>query len=663
MAFKRMKPARPPGAAPAGSQFLAALRRAADLIDEDRLEEARDHLENLHRQYPGRVEPLHLLLDVACIGGDLAEYDTLVPRLLKTEPVTPEIRLAQAAITFSVELFGLALERFERFAARWPEHKETPKARETVAFLKAELERSLDEAGLHGEDRFELAARNDEIQAYLTRGRYGEARSLVQALLDRGIKYPPALNNMAMACLLEGRPADALVYSRQVVEMEPENVYALAHLARSLHLLGCSEEAAAASERMKRSAAFAADKTGKLVETLSYLGDDAGVVEVYERALKDKEEPCLERPMLHHLAGAAAMRLGRETEARLYWRQALDLDPHFELTKANLADLNRPVGERHAPWPFSMNYWIHKDALSEMSERVGLWSASHPGAPPEAPVREYVQEHPSLETIVRMLLERGDSGGREFALMIAQSAKTPKMLEALGEFALSRNGPDSMRIEAASLAARAGILEQGEARLWIQGEEQEGVMQGWELHGDPMDPMPPHIEKLAREAVEATYRGDGNRAEKLLKQALKIDPDNPRLLNNLMNAYRTQRRDEEASELLFDIVSRFPDYFFGKVNLANYLLLYGQVEEAEDLLKPLLAQKRLHFSEFAALAQSQIELFLAKEDEESARKWYEMLKQTLPDHPGLSRRSDRFEKPGRTAPRAGRHKNLRAKRE
>lgn len=651
MAYKRMKPVRRAGSAPIGSQLPAELRQAVALKDAGRLTEATEQLEALHRRYPNRLEPLQLLLEIAMNSEDLVTYDETIARMLKIMPGYPNYHLAQAATTLSLGWIGLALERFQRFLERWPEHEEAPTVRETVTVLEENLTKIMDAAGLHEANRFELAARNDEIQSFIAQKRFKEAHSRAEQLRERNPGYMPACNNLSFIYLLEGRLDKAMATAKQVLDLEPDNIHALSNLARCLHLLERKEEAAQIAARMTSSTAFAAGKTGKIVETLSFLGDDVGVVAYYRRVEGDTSDPCLKAPMTHHLAGAAAMRLGNEKEAHRYWKLALKLAPEFALTRENLDDLKLPIEQRNAPWAFSFDYWIQKETLRAFGELMNTGSKSDPEKSIRKATHTMLQSHPFLETLAPILLERGDPPGRQFALFMAKVAQTPKMLTALRDFALSRHGPDQLRMDAANAAIEAGLLERGMVRLWIRGEWQEVMQMGWEIHEDVVGkPHSQRVEALAEEAMTILYKGDGKRGEQLLKQALAIEPDAPDLLNNLANAYKLQHRSQEAVELMRQIQDRFPDYFFGKIGMAHIWLEEGRLEDAESILMPLLDTKRLHITEFVALAQVQIELLLVKGEEQSARQWYEMWKQIHPDHPALMRYRLKFDAPNLLKP-------------
>jgi len=456
MAFKRMKPARPAASAPIESVIVKELRRAEGLKERGRLDDAFEIAESLHRKYPKHTEPLLFMLDAASESGDAIAFEDALDRLLEIAPDVPEYVLTQAKITAANDYAALALKRFKRFLERWPAHKEAPKVREIVPLIEADLAEMLDKAGLRHADRFELAAVNDTLQSLIEKERYEDAIKLARQALEREPTYLPILNNMAMLLLLQAKWQEAPPYSERVLEFDPENVYALANLARANEMLGYKAEAALYAKRMKAGKAPPlGDKTGKIMETLSYLGDDAGALEAYRQAQVNKEDPAFEEPMTHHLAGVAAMRLGQEDDARSYWKEALRLDPDFGLTKDNLANLKQPIGERDTAWAYTLNYWAPLELLQSLVMQIPMDAESSIHGLTEEASRTILASHPWAEALVPILFERGDTGGRQFAFLLTNMLKTPAMLTAAHDFALSQYGPDAMRIDAANLERQA----------------------------------------------------------------------------------------------------------------------------------------------------------------------------------------------------------------
>jgi len=650
MAFKRMKPVRRAASAPP-SQFPSELRHAAKLIEQERWDDAMDFLEDLHHRYPTKHEPLEMLAEVGAESGDMMLYEDALNQLIALAPDTGRYYVARAGGSMNSGLMALGLLRFKQFLERWPDHPEAEKVRKTVRELEPELSEIMEAAGLPPENRLELAALNDETQLYLQYGRYEEARKRANEVLKQNPNYAPALNNISMTYSLEGEYQQAIDNAQRVLEFAPDNIHALANLARCSYLLGRTEEAQAVAERLKASEAFGTDKSIKIAETLSFLGDDAGVAALYDHISRSRQaDLAKEEPLFAHLAAVALYRTGREKEAQKAWKQALKLDPDFELAEENLEDLRLPVGERNGPWAYTLNYWMPAATSRDLIAFIGPPDVEKSEGALTRDARVFLDAHPEMRTIVPALLERGDPGGREFALMLASAVKDPELLAAVRDFALSQNGPDDLRFRAANMAKETGLIEADKVRMWREGTWQELMLMNWEIHTEVLGNHSPRVEKMAEQAYHALRNLDGKKAETILKQALEIEPDAPDLLNNLSGAYRVQNRIDEATELVLQVYDRFPDYFFGKVGMAHLWLQEGQIEDAERILTPLLSQKRMHMSEFAALAQAQVELLLAKGEEDGARNWLGMWEQVYPDHPGLMQYHLRFLKPDQMKP-------------
>ena len=98
--------------------------------------------------------------------------------------------------------------------------------------------------------------------------------------------------------------------------------------------------------------------------------------------------------------------------------------------------------------------------------------------------------------------------------------------------------------------------------------------------------------------------------------------------------------------MVHQIFERHPDYLFGRIGVAQLALRDGKIEEAEALLKPLLEQRRLHFSEFEALCRAMIELYQAQGDRNAARSWLDLWAATDPDNPDIAALRRRLGAPG-----------------
>ncbi|HKX32593.1 MAG TPA: hypothetical protein VJ302_33215, partial [Blastocatellia bacterium] len=302
----------------------------------------------------------------------------------------------------------------------------------------------------------------------------------------------------------------------------------------------------------------------------------------------------------------------------------------LEVVESNLDDLNRAVGERHGPWPFRLEDWVRPEVVYELAERLRLVSGGELSARTRE-VRSFLARRPEVERLVPILLERGDPEGRSFAINLATIGQTPELLSALHDFVFSRNGSDQSRIEATEVLLRTSQMQPGTHQVWIKGRWEKSLIMGAIIHGEPVKNVGKKATPLVDSGLQALHAGDGARAESLFRQALLIEPDNPMLINNLISSLDLQGRDRETEEMMVELHRQFPDYLFGRIAMAALAVKKGEFERAQEYLNPIYERRRLHFSEFRALAFTRIDLALARGDREDARLWFEHLEQIYPD--------------------------------
>jgi predicted Zn-dependent protease len=634
---KKRRPGRPAKRAPLSPKVGRQLDEAQSLARRGQWGEAEALLRELARAHPKQPEVLTTWMDLARRCRDYRGYLEACDRLVALRPDDPMLRLARAGAYLSNSWPALALRGFREFLERWPNHPEAEQARQMVAHLEPSVREHFDSAGLTGPDVMQLAIWHEEIQVYLDRGEYAKSRRIAEQLLQVRPEFAPALNNMGEGYWREGNLEQAMACARRVLSFDAGNVHALANLTRYLCLAGQSKEAEQAAARLRAVDPVHPDGWARVAEVRSCLGDDPGVLEAVAAARAGTPSPEGQTgAYLEHLGAVAAYRQGREPEAREGWEQALRHMPGFADARANLDDLRKPVGERHAAWPFSMTYWIPLPIFERLMTRMGAATRRKRGQSAQKPLREFLEEQPMMAALVPILLDRGDPGGRGFALRLAAAAQTPPLLEALRDFALGQRGPDADRMEASQVALEAGVLSPGPVRMWVKGEWTEILLLSFELDETPRKRHSPEVEELGRQGMEAIYAGDPETAERLLKEALAKEPDAPDLLNNLADVYSIQGRREESRELVRTIHARFPDYWFGCIGVARQAIEEGQLEEAQAILRSMLERTRLHPSEFAALATTEVQLQLARGQIAGARSWLDMFKRMLPDHPNVT---------------------------
>jgi tetratricopeptide (TPR) repeat protein len=635
--------ARARGARPPDRRLDAALDQVHSLMASRRWGEAHALLLDLDRAYPQHQDILRYLVEAAMHLDDAHTYQYGCERLHGLCPDDRDLPYMLARAYVKNGWLALALAMSQRALAHDPANEKAEDTRGLVAELEPLVDQQVTLVGLAGADGLECLTMHDQVRSFLAQGRYARAREVAAQLAQRRPQFPPAYNNGAEACFHDGRLAQAIDLEQRLLTFDPDNVHALANLVRFLSVSGKGEDARGYAERLKKLKPLSKDHAAKQAEALAWLGDDAGVLAVFEqgRSLAGAEGP-EDDATLYHLAAVAAYRLGREEEAHGYWHSALGAVPHFELARGNLEDLQRPVGERNAPWSYPFNYYVPRKLIEGLLAQVAPARGKDRDEAVEREAQQYLQAHPELEGLVSLLLDRGDGPGRELALGLAGLFRTPAMLQAVRDFARGQRGANQLRTQAAHLAGGAGLPPGSPPRLRVGGAG-EGTGRGFEIHADPVGrPLAPAVIDLVNQGMSALGRGDAARGERLLRKALAIAPDDPVVMNNLAVACAQLGRPDEAEALSIRLHERHPDYLFGRTALASLAAERGRLDRARELLEPLRRRQRLHVAELISLCMAEINLHIAEGDWPEAQRWLGMWREATPDHPSLALFEARF---------------------
>lgn len=610
-------------------RIRARLSAADTLVEQGRPEEALHVLSELADRYPREPEPVEALLDLSLDLGNMPHYQDAAARLLVLEGDDAELAFAEASAALANLLPVTALDRFHRCLARWPGHPKARDAREQVEQLDRALPELLARQGFEGKEGLDLALEHERVQHLLSLGRYREVRRAAQALHARAPSLMAALNNLGLAAWSEGDLTEAERAFRQVLEQRADNIHALANLARLLASTGREEEARAVAERLKASTTPASDHWLKVAEALTFLGDDAGVLDALARAEAQSTPlaPASEG-MLRHLAAVAAARQGDMARARRLWEDALRLRPELAIAERNLEALDLPRALRPTPWAYPLEGWMSPVHIHQVRERL---SAGRSEKERQRGVTQLLETIPGLRTTLLLLLERGDPGAIRFALELCGASGDASLLEALERFALGERGRVHERVYAALLVRDAGKAREEDLQIWTGERRQPLRWFDHEVYDTPVRRHSRRVEPLAEQASLALSDGLGAEAERLLREALALEPDAPDLVNNLAVAYQVQGRVAEGAKLAEEIFTRWPDYFFGRCMEARRLAHEGRLEEARRILEPLLEQRRLHRTELSALCAAHVELLVAEGDREGAEVWLSLLEATSPE--------------------------------
>ena len=432
---------------------------------------------------------------------------------------------------------------------------------------------------------------------------------------------------------------EAIAQAEKVLTFEPENVHALANLVRFCLLQGEAERAKDYGQRLKASKATAWDLYTKKVEGLTYLRDHEGILEIWQQAKAEESELSIAvGGLVFHWVAVAYARTGNLAEAKKLWKEALLRSPELKIAQQNLDDLLLPIGQRNSPWPFAVEAWMSPSLKEDLYAAVSsLAQASNTERLLSKVFAELSNQHAGFLLWLETVLMEGDEMGRRMAMEMAVVVRSPELLEILKPFALSDNGPDQLRQQAAQVLVEEEVIYAENVRMWLQGKWRELNLIGFQLTDEPQYSHSKLVENMLLDAIDLLREHDAEDAkvaEELLQDALAME-HTPDLLNNLAVSFQLQGRQDEALALYRQTLEEFPKYIPATIFLAQRHILAEELDKAEALLLPILQRKEMHFQEFAQFSDVYMDLLGHKGDFESAENWLAMWESAMPGHPRL----------------------------
>ncbi|WP_198416690.1 DUF1186 domain-containing protein [Marinilabilia rubra] len=154
------------------------------------------------------------------------------------------------------------------------------------------------------------------------------------------------------------------------------------------------------------------------------------------------------------------------------------------------------------------------------------------------------------------------------------------------------------------------------------------------IHPVP-DSLSPQLDKIHRKAI----KGKKYYIPTLLK-LIDQYPDVPLLKNHLQVLYTNTDQPDKAEEVLNEIISKHPDYFFGKIGLATKYINEKKFELVPDVLgesfdlKALYPERQVfHIKEVTSMLAASIIYYCLTDQPDKAREKHDILMEIAPDSP------------------------------
>ncbi len=607
-------------------QLGERLGDAYDLIRRGDFAEAEKLLHQLDQRGKSCPEVVEALVFLYQTTRDRENCCHAAERLAELRPRDPEARLIFAQESMFCGRATIALLNYQSFVERWPEHPHVSKAKEAIELLVPEAENRVRDAGFPRENGLDWYALHETALSLLRQNRFPECATKCKELLDHVPTFASARNNLAIAYFQSGRVEDSVAVAEETRRLLPENDFAKVALAKLYFLTGREHDANRLTDQIVADPPSQQDSVVALFELLALLGRDDDIVHLAETTDQAEmvEDSC-QAARLHYLAYAKC-RLGDTKSAQTFWKKALKKEPHLLEARENMLDLKS--GEGHAPWGSSLPKWIPRQVIDRIVNQM------------VAGAEDLAARAPGVASLVPALLDRGDPVGRELACRLAMADSSPRMLDALKQFAFGSRGPDSLRSEALMFLSHEKAIGAGPHRIYVRGEWAEVQTLAAEITAEPHDSgMSPRVAKLISDGSKAMRACDYDLAENSFQQALLEDPSNCSAAYNLCTV--SLRRDGVAGQKnvrprLQQLHDEYPEYPFAAIALSQFAAMDGDFQKARDLLAPIFQAKKMHVSEATALFTAQTTICLKQRDVDGAARAFEMLRRIADeDDPNL----------------------------
>lgn len=429
----------------------------------------------------------------------------------------------------------------------------------------------------------------------------------------------------------------------ETLGIAPNNFFARATRCRMVYLLGNSADSRADADKLFSLQPKQLSDLTKAAQSFAIIGDDDGIRWAYEEAVKRKwlSEPSPDLALLTNFFATSLARAGDVQSAKSHWKQVVKLVGNASTAQENLDDLREPLGEQWGPAYFDLQDLlsrVQQEDIREIGTRFAkVGNAADASKTLDQMARRILAKHPEIEHAIPAALNRGNESAQRLFLLIARGSQKPGVKAALLDYLCGPRGTDEIRRQLLVQLQELGHTFEAPLPMYAKGKVQEIEVINFQITDEPTVPIgrTDGTCDLLEAANNALHDGDGAEAERLLRQARQIEPEQPDILNNLALALQIQNKTKEANLVLDEIIEKFPDYFFGKLAAANRYIIRKQYDEALEILLGLQRLRKLHSTEFFGLARSMIHLFVGRRELASAQHWLDMLENYEPDYPEL----------------------------
>jgi tetratricopeptide (TPR) repeat protein len=631
MAKKQRRPqGRPARRSPAALQ--TALDRAYVFLRADQPADALALLEPLREAHPDSV-PLFLLLgDSYAAARNYSHAVHCYERALVLDPdrvtLLPNLLNLYAALDMPMHTLLVARRLLEL-------NPDDTKTAQLAAGIEAETPEVAQRFGVDLAAAAEGSFQSEAGRLALDRDDFAAAVDPLRRAVELFPRWPAPRNNLALALSLLGAAEEARSLTREVLEIDPDNVHGLSNMVNSLVIAEEREAARPYWERLRQEPTHDDEGVVKVAEAAAYMEEDEEVYRLlrpfYPADLAASELSPAKAPMLLLLAAAAA-NLGRRQEALQGWAllaRETGYRPWVDICReAMQAGRSGPGWAERYPY-FSPTHLVREEMTDEVARLVG-----DEGHVSDEELRargvELTRRYPQLVPFAEAILWVQQKP--EIGVPMLRMLGTPRAVAALRRYATSQAGPDDGRKEALMSLSRLGALAPDQpVRVWLDGEWREVQVRGSWV-GPREWPYAPELHALMERAVQLGQQKRYREAERVYRQMIATEPRLKEAYANLAAVYAWQGKLAQARTLMEQALEIDPLYVFPRCNLALTTLEEGDIAGARRWIEPLATRTQFHPQEAAFYHYVQARILVEEKRFDEARSFLEVALTVQPEY-------------------------------
>lgn len=609
-----------------------ALDRAYIFLRAGQVSDGLALLETLREGHPDSA-PLFLLLgDGYALAEDYSRAVWSYERALELEPERTVLLSNILTLYGALGMPTHALHVARRILELDPDDAEIAAL---AASLEAEVPQVAERFGVGAGVAEEGVLQAEAGRLALDRNDLAAAVGPLRRAMELLPRWPAPRNNLALALSMTGAAEEARTLTREVLEIDPDNLHGLGAMVSSLVIAGDQEAARPYWERLRRVAPCDAEDIDKVAEAAASMEDDAEVYRLlrplYTVDLGASDlSPARAQTLV--LLAAAAANLGRREEALQGWAR-LAREPvyrHWAETCREALQAGRPGPGWAERYPyFSPLHLVREGMTDELARLVG----SEGDIPPEqlrAQGADLARRYPQLVPFAEAILWIEENPA--IGVPMLRALGTPRAVAALRRYATSQVGPDEGRKEAMMSLGQLGALTPGEpVRVWLDGEWREVQLQGSWV-GPREWPYAPELHALMERAVQLSQQKRYREAERVYRQLIAAEPRLKEAYANLAVVSACQGKMAQARALMEQALEIDPLYVFPRGNLALRTLEEGDIVGARQWIAPLAARAEFHPQEAAFYYYVQARILVEEKRFDEARSFLEVALAVLPEY-------------------------------